>query len=234
MIRLLAFAAALGLAATSAKADTTAIYTSPGFGGEMTIEIASNGDVRATTGTRGDYVIVRGEEVYMVFFTDKGPVVDRMRDVGDAMADWVREKMPQFGKMPSGDIPAFKLVDGGVATVKGRAGRIWYHDLGDHRLMSDFSLVISTDPALADIGKAILRQTEASQQMMRVAMGGRGGFMEGALEVLRTGTPIRLSTMELTTVTHAPIPAERFALPAEPETRDQVRARFIANGGHIP
>lgn len=220
-------------AAGPAWADTTAIYKSPTLGGEMTIEIAANGDVRATTGTRGDYVILHGDEVYMIFFTDKGPVVDRMSDVGAAMAAWIHDRMPEFAKMPDGDGPAFKFVDGGVATVNGWAGKIWYNGMGGDRLRADFSFVISSDPALADIGKAMLRQMEASQQMMEEAMGKRG-FADGALEVLRTGTPIRLMTMELTTVSHTPIPAERFVLPAEPETREQVRARFIANGGHIP
>ncbi|MES2444074.1 MAG: hypothetical protein V4574_14690 [Pseudomonadota bacterium] len=222
------------LAAGPAWADTTAVYKSPRLGGEMTIEIAANGDVRATTGTRGDYVILRGGEVYMVFFTDKGPVVDRMSDVGAAMADWVRDKMPEFGKMPDGEFPDDKMIDGGVVTVNGRAGKVWYLGLGGGQPSADFSIVISTDPALADIGTAMVRQTEASMLMMRQAMGGKHGLMGGTLDVLRTGTPLRLMTMELTSVTHTPIPAERFVLPAEPETREQVRARFAANGGHIP
>lgn len=222
------------LAAAPAWADTTAVYKAADGGGEMTIEIASNGDVRSTAGTRGDYVILRGDEVYMVFFTDKGPVVDRMRDVGFAMAEWMRAKMPEFGKMPDRDVPGFKFIDGGTATVNGRPGKIWYQTGGGDRLTADFSIVISADPALADIGKAMLRQTDASQQMMQQAMGHAAGFMGGTLDVLRTGTPIRLMGIELTTVTHTPIPADRFALPAEPETREQVSARFKANGGHIP
>jgi hypothetical protein len=58
--------------------------------------------------------------------------------------------------------------------------------------------------------------------------------MSGMVKVLHTGAPLRFSGMELTSVTHTPIAADRFALPAEPETLERVRARFIANGGHIP
>ena len=61
-----------------------------------------------------------------------------------------------------------------------------------------------------------------------------GGRNDGMFEVLKTGAPLLINGMELMEVSHGAIPAERFALPAAPETREQVKTRFEANGGRIP
>ena len=124
MLRRLLAIAILALSATPASADTTAVYRSAKFGGEMTIEIASNGNLRGTMGGRGDYVLTIGGEGYFVFFTAKGVVVDRASDIAGALGDYVREKMPEFGKFPDFEGPT--LVEGGKMTVRGRAGTIWY------------------------------------------------------------------------------------------------------------
>lgn len=232
MIRTL-LAALTMLAVTPAWADTTALYKAP-QGGQMNIEVASNGNMRATMGAGGTYMLTVQGEDYMVFYTDKGAVVARMSDVGAVMLDHIRQKMPQMLEAPENDDGApWKYFQGGQMTVGGRAGTVWYLQFGGDSLSNVPKMVMSADPALAELGAAILRQTEAGLKLMGPIFGGRNP-QAAVLDVLKTGAPLLIHGMELTTVSHAPIAADRFALPAVPETREQVRARFEANGGHIP
>ncbi len=239
MLRTFACAAFALLIAAPVQADTTAVYKSPKLGAEMTIEIASNGDVRGSVGGRGDYILTLDGKGYLVFFTDKGVVVDRVDDAATAMTDYIREKMPQLAKMPGIDGPGGpdgpKYVAGGVLTVNGRAGTTWYLQWGAaQRADSEPEIVISNDPALAELGRAMARQFEMSTRTLGQMLGHKDGRMSGMNDVLRTGAPLRVAGMDLVSVTAAPIAADRFKLPAEPETLEQVRARLVASGGHIP
>lgn len=232
MIRMVAIVAAL-LASTPAWADTTALYKAP-QGAQMSVEVASNGDMRATTGAGGTYMLtVRGED-YMVFYTDKGATVARMSDVATVMLDHIRKTMPEMPAVPPSDDPSpMKYIAGGQMTVAGRAGTVWYMTFGEDSLSPMPKIVMSSDPDLAELGHAIVHQVEASMKLMSEMFGGHNP-MASVLDVLRTGAPLMWNGMELTQVTHSPIAADRFTLPATPETLEQVRARFEANGGHIP
>lgn len=231
MVRLFAFVTAL-LASVPALADTTALYKAP-QGAQMSVEIASNGNMRATVGSGGTYMLTAQGEDYMVFYTENGAVVARMSDVGAVMLDHIQKTMPEMLKAPESDDPSpFKYIKGGQMTVGGRAGTVWYQQFGED-LSSMPKIVMSADPDLAELGQAIACQAEASMKLMGAMFGGRNP-MGGMLDVLKTGAPLLWNGMELAQVTHTTIAAERFALPATPETREQVRARFEANGGHIP
>ena len=218
--------------AMPAWADTTALYKSP-QGAQMSVEVAANGNMRSTVGAGGTYMLTLQGEDYMVFYTENGAVVARMSDVGAVMLDHIQKTMPEMLKAPESDDPSpFKYIKGGQMTVGGRAGTVWYQQFGED-LSSMPKIVMSADPDLAELGQAIACQAEASMKLMGAMFGGRNP-MGGMLDVLKTGAPLLWNGMELAQVTHTTIAAERFALPATPETREQVRARFEANGGHIP
>ncbi|MEZ0242067.1 MAG: hypothetical protein ACAH11_01745 [Sphingomonas sp.] len=126
-----------------------------------------------------------------------------------------------------------KYIQGGQMTVGGRPGIIWYLQFGEDRLSGFPPIVMSADPELAELGRAMLRQTEVSLRLSG-AIFGNNNPMAGVLEVLKTGAPLQFNGMMLGTVTHAPIAPERFAIPATPETLEQVRTCFEENGGRIP
>lgn len=232
MLKALLLAALLTFAGP-ACADTTAVYKAA-TGAEMTVEVAANGNGRTTMGADGAYVLSVDGQDYFVLYTAKGAVVDRVSDVGVVMVDYMHKLMADQKIPPMRDIPhsEFDFIQGGQASVNGRAGTLWSMKAGD-RLSSIFDVVISTDPDLAELGHFLLHGFELSTTMLGRAMGGASP-MSGMVKVLQTGAPLRFSGMELVSVTHTPIAADRFKLPAEPETLEQVRARFVANGGHIP
>jgi hypothetical protein len=227
---LLPLAALLAVIAAPAFADTTAFYKAPQSGAEMTVEVASNGDVRSTMGGRGDYSLTIGGKSYFVFSTDKGLVVDDVDDVTAALADYMKAKMPEFAKFPDFDGP--KFVPAGTLTINGRAGTVWY-SLFDGKMNARMSMVISADPKLGELARAMADSYEKSIAMFGQAFG-RSKLADGTLKALRTGAPLRFSGVDLVSVSYAPIAAERFVLPAHPETREQVVARLAASGGHIP
>lgn len=98
---------------------------------------------------------------------------------------------------------------------------------------SDPDAVISADPDLAELGHAMARQFELSATMFGQAFGGKNP-MAGMIDVLRSGAPLQFGGMSLGSVDHKPIAPDRFALPATPETPDQVRARLETSGGISP
>jgi len=237
-MRLLLASAAALLAAMPAWADTTAVYKAP-QGAQMTVEVASNGNMRTTIGAGGTYTATVDGEDYMVFYDAKGAVVVRMSDLVAVLANFIQKNMPDMMKETETDDPSpFKYFQGGQMTVGGRAGTVWYMKFGEDSLPPDkfgaaSRIVMSADPELAELGGAIVRQIESSLKLSS-PMFGRRNPMGGILDVMKTGAPILWNGMELTSVSRAPIAADRFALPAMPETREQVQARFEANGGHIP
>lgn len=237
MKQLLVLAAAL-LAAMPAWADTTAVYKAP-QGAQMTIEVASNGNMRSTIGSSGTYSLSVDGEDYMVFYDANGPVVVRMSDMVAVLADYVQKNMPELAKASEAEGPSpFKYFRGGQMTIGGRAGTIWYMNFGEDSLPPDkfaanARIVVSADPELAELGAALVRQIESSTKLSSPLFGRRNPA-DGILEVVKTGAPILWNGMELTSVSRIPIAADRFALPAKPETLEQVRTRFEANGGHIP
>lgn len=230
MLKIL-FLLLVATAAAPALADTTAVYKAT-TGAEMTVEIASNGNTRATMNADGAYSLTVDGQDYFVLFTARGAVVDRFSDVGAVMADAMQKLMADKKMPPMRDAPSFDFVQGGQMTVNGRPGIVWSMKVGD-ALSPDSAVVMSADPDLAELGRVLARGFELSTAMLGRAMGGSNP-MAGMARVLRTGAPLRFAGMELVSVAHTPIGADRFALPAQPETLDQVRTRFIANGGHIP
>src|ERR1044072_1650143 len=149
-----------------AWADTTAVYKSAA-GAEMTVEISANGNARSTMDAHGTYMLTVDGQDYFVLFTAKGTVVDRASDVGSVMADYMQKLMsdnriPQMRDAPHS---GFDFIQGGQVTVQGRAGTAWSMKVGDGP-SSDTGVVISADPDLAELGRVVARQFEASVEML--------------------------------------------------------------------
>lgn len=87
-------------------------------------------------------------------------------------------------------------------------------------------VVISDDPNLALLGKAMSKQFGTSLTLMRGLLGNVPDVFTEMDALLQTGAPLSYAGMDLVSVNHAPIDPERFELPAPPQTVEQIRARL--------
>lgn len=219
--------ALLALAATPARADTTAVYSAPDAGVTMTFEIAGQ-DCRVTISGQPGYTLYRGGEAYVVRTTATGVVVDRAADLTAVMVERGDSPAVSLGEELARSMPG-PVVSRGTATIHGRTGTAYYAKLESGDYLPRPFWVMSTDPELAEIGPAVARHFDLGLGMAAAVSGEKPGFPRDFQAMLRTGTPLVFAIfIELDTVSHAPIPAERFVFPTPPETRDQLRARLAA------
>ncbi|MDH7974375.1 hypothetical protein QH494_19470 [Sphingomonas sp. AR_OL41] len=221
---------ALWLAALGSPvfADTTANYVGPNAAITMKVEIASNGDVRGATSNPNSYFITRDGQGYMIQASFNGPAVMRVQDMATVMAEQMKKMMPNMPAGAGKDAPAFDLVKGGTVTIRGRQGTAYYMGKSANgALIGPPIVVISNDPALAPIGAAMQRQFDMSLAMMGHIFGAANPF-KSMQEILKSGTPLVFTGMELDTVNNEPIPTSRFDLPAQPLTLDGVRKNMGA------
>ncbi len=218
--------ALLGLVPTRAGADVTATYQSPGAtstAGALTIEVASNGDVRAGNDDRGYYLWTNGRG-YEVGPGPGGPTVIRTADIAAARIRPASEIMQPW-------LP----VD--TVSVNGRKGTRYFINGARHN-PGAMPLVISRDPSLALLAAGHRRLADMQSSFPSANSLEHVSFRE----VIAQGAPIDLLGSQLVSISTAAIPSIRFRLPAEPvaavhaamdpaaanpEDRQQVQDRFI-------
>jgi hypothetical protein len=216
-------AIALAAAGSPALADMSARYGDPREIMSISVETADNGDVRSEGVDPQSYFLWRGGQAYLVRTIAGGPEVMRVEDMAAAMAARQGAGDPELEEGIRADLPREAFVAGPPVTVNGRPG-IPYRPGGKTRDKS-LALVIGTDPALAPLGAAMLRHYDMTcamlGAMMRLTPGEADPFAP-MRTVLEKGAPLTYSGMDLRSVDHAPIPASRFALPAEPLSRAEI------------
>jgi len=218
--------------AAPAFADTTAIYQTPTKTFVMTVEIASNGDLRSdVAGKPGTYALTRNGEGYMVISTAQGVVVDRVEDLGAALKIVAEKRLspsllammktvgPNLAKMH------LRLVKGDDVTIQGRKGTPYYFR-GPPPPGFPPAIIICSDPELAPIGVAMARQIAMSDSFQMFEPG--NPFSLAVKATLKTGAPLEFAGAELTMVSHDPISLSRFELPAAPESREAIIKRIDA------
>lgn len=200
--------------ASSAQADTIATYRNAAANFSMTVEIASNGDIRARTAKRTYYFV--GGKDYFVDRDDSGVIVMRVDDIATLMAE-------QFSKLgdPRSGSATQNLVRKGDASIGKWTGEAYYGQVADGRLSAKPVVVISREPALTQLGKALARQYAKSVGLLDKVTG--RPRISNMYQILSSGAPISLAGAELESVTFEPIPKSEFDLPAPPASTDQIR-----------
>jgi hypothetical protein len=224
MGRLFALTIASLLIVAPADAGTRAVYDRPDKG-TLTVEIADNGDVRVGPEDQTMYVLLIGNTSYVVSPKDGKPSVARLVDVAAAFD---KVMPPMFGKLfgaaaeATKDIPA-RIETIGPETVNGRAGIAYRFKTGPDGEAQP-AIVLSQDPALAPVGRAMGRFTEATMLLLAPLFGKATEAMVGDMRaILSLGTPLRGGDgMTLKSVESADIPAARVTLPAKPLTVDEI------------
>ena len=217
IVRIIAALFAALLIAAPASADITARYTQWNGDPPMVVQVSDSGESRIAV-TEAVYVTTGGVD-YMILDDAEGQFVVRQQDFVDMMAELLRAT--SAAAPPSAPPPS--IAENGSETLAGRAGTVFR--LSDPRQPSDaFDLVISTDPELAPLGRALgslvavfgitMSRTSPALAEALAELVGRGAL-------LRFGPLWRLESVEV-----APVPQSVFALPSAPLAPTALRARF--------
>lgn len=218
--------ACCGFFAQAASADISGRYETkedkPILDMEMTIEADEVGSVRIQSSNLNQYYLHREGVLYVVTSGSEGSTVMRVEDFLKVQ----QEVLTQIGwKDPPAPPPMEKsrFSPMGEEMVSGRKG-VAYGIVSDEREKPVFaSLVISDDPKLVRIGKAIALANTSSIK----GMGQMGTMLllmgSDMFALMEKGAPLRILSIELTDVSYDPIPVERFALPSKPLTIEEIR-----------
>jgi hypothetical protein len=207
------------MAPAPALADLTATYAAPGAHRATTVEIASNGDFRTDSASARQGFIVRGDDAYWIQIKPTGPIVMRVSDIEKIVAAYVKAA-PAKRDDPL-DPLAPVLIGKGRATINGRVGDAYYTKGQSAELSPQPFVVISRDPALMPLGKALARLLAMSDTMSGQNAGREK--VTALVEILSGGGPILSPDGELQSVSFAPVAATRFELPVPPLSLDETR-----------
>ncbi|WP_332798729.1 hypothetical protein [Sphingomonas sp. PB2P12] len=209
--------------ANPALADMTAHYVGPDETTMMTIEIASDGDLRMTFGDDTAYFLTHAGQDYHVETRAAGPMVMRQEDIAVAM---IEQAAPKVRRSPRKGEKGVRLVARGEVGIRGRKG-LAYGLVSEGRSEADDApfLVVSDDPALAPLAAAMRRQFDTSFGTMHAIFGDASPLI-GVTGMLAKGAPLSFFGFQLDTIDPAPISALRFVVPAAPLSLDAVRRDF--------
>jgi len=212
MIRLcVAALAALALAACSkAPEDVTARYTLGQGVGTITVQAAGNGDARVEAGQQT--LIRKGGTEYLVLTDGKGKFAASM---GDFVAT-VSELMKESGFKPAGMPPQaeYDLTKQATETVADVPGDVWKVSAKKGAPGETFEAVISSDPAYANVGKALAMQTKLGAAQAQQMQGGQGNLEKRVEEMLNKGMVLRFAdALKLDKIEKGPIDPKAFELP---------------------
>ena len=191
----------------------------------MTIEVNGNGNARLHITGRTSYFLIRNGEVYKVSKGIDGPYAEKLSDLEAVIANAGQaggislELVDQF--------PSVELVDSGKTKVGSWEGSAFaqreYGELGRPEL------VISEDATLKPIGEAFAQFIDgrfgALRSLLLINLFGSFGLYDPeVLKLISSGTPIRLNSLELASLSQEEIDPARFELPARVLTREEITA----------
>ncbi|MCJ8190359.1 hypothetical protein [Sphingomicrobium aestuariivivum] len=185
--------------------------------GELAIvlEISESGDVRGTDAEAGEQFYAKDGRLYLWTKGEDGHALVDFELLNQLMLEQLG---PWLEEMADGvTMPVIEIEAVGPARV-GRWEGTAYHT---RPAMDDEALVVSTDPELAPLGKA-LRESFLVAQLSSPLPGAQEA-MAPLVALFGTGTPLRLDGTELTTFETVDLPDTHFDLPATPLTLEETR-----------
>jgi hypothetical protein len=214
----------LALIPATATAGIRAVYTS-GWGSNDIIEIADNGDMRIESNSGLD-LVVRDGELYTIENRLTGPIVTRGEDLFAVLRERARNIAP-WKDEPGTELT---IVSEGSTIVNGRRGTPYFMRYGHHPREAQPIVVMSDDPALKPLGRAmgLVLRIRMERGATKADDGSRSSqsIFRAMVALVEAGGPLAVSDDELRSFETVPIAPERFTLPAEPETREALRARL--------
>lgn len=213
--------------ATPALAGMRATYTSPGGGAALVVEVADNGDARIGEEGASDYGLLIGGLFYVVGRDDTGWTVARSVDIAAAIDTAIR---PIFGDAltrttPPAPAVAIRFAATGPREIGGRRGTAYTVTGLDHRdPAATTTYVLSDDPALRPVGRALEQFMHTSLLPSAVMLGGAAPErIEETRLIFSHGTPLDAGgRFQLRSAETAAVPAGRLALPTPAKTRAEL------------
>lgn len=196
----------------------------------MVIEAADSGAARSTQKAAMRSVpemlgfLTPDGRNYVAWQVDGAWVVADFEDMLAVMREGIATGLPGPPPSRSTPWPKNKFVEQGVESVAGRTGKRFVLRKEDGSLVEGFDFVISADADIAPIGRAFSRASLTSLAGMKNMVGDIPPEFAQIAEILARGTLIRMGRVAvLKSVEAGPIDPARFALPAAPASRDQLR-----------
>jgi hypothetical protein len=213
--------------ATPALAGSRAVYEGMP-GPPVVIEVGDNGDARVGAEGKDDYGLMIGGEFYLVA---KDGTQWKVARVADQAAAFDKVMPPVFRSLFSAAAKArpskLNMVRKGTRTVAGVTGDVYaVTGLDAEKPTEVTELVITTDPRLMPVGRALGGFTDAMMVMMTPLIGEMAASeVAENHELMALGTPLDTKAgLHLTAFSDARVDPARLTLPAKPQTVDQIVA----------
>jgi len=221
-----AISLALTVTCDRAEADTTLRYASSADSNEtLTIEAASDGRLRVEDG-RGQMVLTRDGVTYITaFLPSRERIVVRLDDYMAVGAE-LRSRLLESGVLQRDDSTRYAPRPEGARTIGSWQGIVYSIGPVEAPGMTR-ELVISGDPALADVQRVAAAGLEAFERPSRAVLLYPDAVVRWTSETLARGMPISYEGMNLQSVSREPVPAERFEPPQPILSRDQLRSQML-------
>ncbi|RYE03282.1 MAG: hypothetical protein EOP61_05285 [Sphingomonadales bacterium] len=203
----------------AAPEDMTARYLREGQPPLVAMS-AANGDSRVSAGDT--LFLRRGDQEYVVLHDATGSfsatIQDALAVFGEDQADLAAGTHAQ---------PEYALSEAGTESVAGVKGRVWRGHPREVPSLASFEAVVSSDPALAPLGRALAMQTRFAVLRNSATLGGPGNFEKAMIALFEKGAVLRFNQiLKLERIDKAPIPAAMFAVPQPLLDREALRARL--------
>ncbi len=220
------------LAATPAQADISALYeietldegeTDFNFG--MTVEVNDAGYGRIHVTGRSSYLLVREEEVFVIYRGIDGPYAERLSDLDSVLKANGEAAGISFELFE--DVNDTEVENFGETTVGKWKGSGFSIDRFGYETEKRPDLVMSRDPSLATLAP-VFRTAFAGKYGIAKTISLAGAPLALYLmapevkAVFDKGTPIKFGMLELTTISDGPIDPGRFALPDRVLSREEI------------
>jgi hypothetical protein len=197
-------------------------------GPPVVIEVGDNGDARVGAEGKDDYGLMIGGEFYLVA---KDGTQWKVARVADQAAAFDKVMPPVFRSLFSAAAKArpskLNMVRKGARTVAGVTGNVYaVTGLDAEKPAEVTELVITTDPRLVPVGRALGGFTDAMMVMMTPLIGEMAASeVAENHELMALGTPLDTKAgLHLTAFAEAKVDPARLTLPAKPQTVDQIVA----------
>lgn len=199
--------------------DMTAHYAREGQPA-LVVMASANGDSRVSA---GDTLFLRkGGQEYVVLHDEAGKFSARIADALAVFGEDESDLRPSPGAQPD-----YALSDAGSESVAGVNGILWKGHPRDVPSLASFEGVVSTDTALAALGRGLAMQTRFAVMRNSAINGGPGNFERAMIQLFEKGAVLHFNNvLKLERIEKAPIPAAIFAIPQPLLDRDALRARL--------
>jgi len=218
------------LFASPSAADITARYALEG-GRSITVRVSDSGDSRVSLGNEASVITIGGVS-YALMSDTQGMFAIRQEEMLAALRRAVRGTVNVLVTEAPADLqPELTAHRFGEERVAGRSGTRWVLDFAGAEPVENphWTFVISEDPELAPVGRALARQylTDTADLQLAIGLGRPFGSVPRALHPqIRTGTLIRMDGMTLESVDTSQVPAATFVLPVTILDGNQFLARI--------